>query len=231
MHGIVFDLFHTLVDPEDFRPRDAWRLRTVAETLDANARDLVMFWKDTYLERTTTPVSGSDQVLRYATDAGIEVSATQMAVIRKAMGDYQDDAIEQPRPAILEPVADLATTHRLAVLSNCYEEEVRAWPGSPLEPHFVGAVFSYAIGHRKPDRPAYLAATALLGFEPADCAFVGNGGSNELQGARAAGFALVVHQNQFNVSNGLVTGDEQRRRAEQADEQITDLEQLAPLLG
>lgn len=231
VRGIVFDLFHTLVDPEDFRPRESWRLRHVADAIDADGRDLIMFWKDTYLERTTRPVSGTELVLRYAADNGIEVTAEKRDEITAHLGDYQDIALQQPRPDVLDSVADLATRYPLAVLSNCYVEEVAAWQESPLAPHFTGAAFSYAIGARKPDADAYLAATAIIGPDPEHSAFIGNGGSNELQGAKDAGFALVIHQNQFNQSNGLVSEDEQERRTAQADAQITSLSELAALLG
>ena len=229
MNGIVFDLFHTLVDPEDFRPRDAWRLRLVAEAIDADGRDLVMFRKDTYIERTTSPVSGTDLILRYAAANEITVSGAQLAAITGHLGDYQDLALEQPRADVMEAVASLAARFPLAVLSNCYLEEVAAWSRSPLAPHFTGAAFSFAIGSRKPYRPAYLAATALLDLEPSDCVFVGNGGSDELRGAKEASFALVVHQNQFDRDNGLVSERQQERRAAQADAQITSLAALGAL--
>lgn len=232
MNGIVFDLFHTLVDPEDFRPREAWRLRLVAEAMgDVNGRELIMFWKDTYEERMTSPVSGTDLVVRYAAENGIELSPEQRSEVTTHLGDYQDLALEQPRPDVTAAVTDLAVRYPLALLSNCYVEEVAAWPRSPLAPHFAGAAFSYAIGARKPARAAYDAATALLELDLAHCTFVGNGGSNELRGAREAGFALVVHQNQFNQSDGLVSVEEQQRRAAQADAQITSLADLEPLLG
>lgn len=231
MDGIVFDLFHTLVDPEDFRPGNVWRLRTVAETIGGNGRDLVMFWKDTYRERTTTPVAGTDLILRYAEQRGIALDRAQISEIGRAMGDYQDAAIAQPRPDVVAAVAALAERFDLAVLSNCYVEEVRAWPGSPLEEYFAIAAFSYAIGARKPAPEAYRAATGGLGLSPGTCAFVGNGASNELAGARDAGFGLVVHQNQFDAANGLVAEEEQERRAAQADHQISDLAELGALLG
>ena len=230
MNGIVFDLFHTLVDPEDFRPRNAWRLRLVAEAIDANGRDLIMFWKDTYIERTTSPVSGTDLILRYAAANEITVSETQQAEITAHLGDYQDVALEQPRADVTDAVGSLANRFPLAVLSNCYLEEVAAWSRSPLAPHFTGAAFSFAIGSRKPDRRAYLAATALLDLEPSECVFVGNGGSGELRGAKEASFALVVHQNQFDRDNGLVSDRQQERRASQADAQITSLAGLEALI-
>ena len=228
MRGIVFDLFHTLVDPEDFRPRDSWRLRHIAETLqDPNPRELIMFWKDTYEERTTSPVSGTDIILRYADEMGLEVSNDEQAAITTHLGDYQDVAILQPRDEVLTAVADLAGRYSLALLSNCYAEEVGAWPDSPLAPLFDGAAFSHQIGSRKPDEAAYRAATGLLGLDANECAFVGNGGSDELRGARLAGFGRGVHQNQFNARNGLVSEEEQERRAGQADAQINALDELA----
>jgi putative hydrolase of the HAD superfamily len=231
MRGIVFDLFHTLVDPEDFRPRDSWRLRHVAEILhDPNPRELIMFWKDTYDERTTSPVSGTELILRYAEENGIEVQDDQQAAITTHLGDYQDVAILRPEDEVLAAVKDLAERHALVLLSNCYAEEVVAWPNSPLARLFDGAAFSYDIGSRKPDEAAYRAATGLLDLDTGECAFVGNGGSNELRGAREAGFGLVVHQNQFNAHNGLVSEEEQDRRARQADAQITSLGELAELL-
>jgi putative hydrolase of the HAD superfamily len=229
--GIVFDLFHTLVDPEDFRPRDSWRLGYVADVIGANGRDLIMFWKDTYDERTTSPISGTELIRRYAADNELDVSPEQQARIAAHLGDYQDLALEQPRTEVVDAVADLAQGHPLAVLSNCYIEEVTAWPRSPLAPYFAGASFSYDIGARKPDPTAYLAATSLLGLDAEDCAFVGNGSSNELAGAKDAGFALVVHQNQFNQTDGLVPEEQQARRASQADAQITSLGELDGLLG
>lgn len=231
MRGIVFDLFHTLVDPEDFRPRDSWRLGHVAEVIGANGRDLIMFWKDTYDERTTSPISGTELIGRYAEDNGIDVSPQQQARITAHLGDYQDLALEQPRTEVLDAVADLAKAHPLAVLSNCYIEEVAAWPRSPLAPYFTGAAFSYDIGARKPDPAAYLSAVSLLGRDTGECAFVGNGGSNELAGAEDTGFGLVVHQNQFNQTDGLVSEEQQAHRASQADAQITSLAELDGLLG
>ena len=108
VRGIVFDLFHTLVDPEDFRPRESWRLGHVAEVIGANGRDLIMFWKDTYDERTTSPISGTKLIGRYAADNGLDVSPEQQDRIAAHLGDYQDLALEQPRTEVLEAVADLA---------------------------------------------------------------------------------------------------------------------------
>ena len=44
---------------------------------------------------------------------------------------------------------------------------------------------------KKPDRTVYEEAARRLGVEIKDCIFVGDGGSNELQGARNAGMNAI----------------------------------------
>jgi phosphoglycolate phosphatase-like HAD superfamily hydrolase len=52
-------------------------------------------------------------------------------------------------------------------------------------------VFSYEVGVIKPDQEIYTYACERLGVAPGDAWFVGDGGSDELRGARAAGLRPV----------------------------------------
>jgi putative hydrolase of the HAD superfamily len=47
------------------------------------------------------------------------------------------------------------------------------------------------VGRCKPDPALYLAACRRLGLDPADCLYVGDGGSQELTGAQRAGLTAV----------------------------------------
>jgi HAD superfamily hydrolase (TIGR01509 family) len=80
-----------------------------------------------------------------------------------------------------------AQGHRLAVVSNCFAEDVRAWPTWVLAPKFCCAVFSYEVRVAKPDPEIYLAATRRLGVDPESAVFIGDGGNDELSGAERAG--------------------------------------------
>ena len=93
---------------------------------------------------------------------------------------------------------------RLAVVSNCMAEDVVGWPGSPLSPHFECTMFSFRTGAVKPDPRIYLEAIDSLGVSADDALFVGDGGDDELDGARDAGLAAA--QAAWFVSNPASAG-------------------------
>jgi putative hydrolase of the HAD superfamily len=76
---------------------------------------------------------------------------------------------------------------RLAVVSNCMEEDVAAWQESALAPHFSAVLFSHMIRIAKPDPAIYLEAIRRLGTRPAETLFVGDAAVDEIVGARNAG--------------------------------------------
>jgi putative hydrolase of the HAD superfamily len=53
-------------------------------------------------------------------------------------------------------------------------------------------VLSCEVGLKKPDPAIYLLACERLGVQPAECAFVGDGGSHELDAAHSLGM-LTLH--------------------------------------
>jgi FMN phosphatase YigB (HAD superfamily) len=69
-----------------------------------------------------------------------------------------------------------------------------------------------------------------LGISAEASVYVGNGSSDELVGARTAGFGTIVHCNVFDRSNGLVSPVEQRRRADQADTSVETIAELRDML-
>ncbi len=75
----------------------------------------------------------------------------------------------------------------LAVISNCFAEDVRSWSTWPLACEFQCSVFSCVAGLTKPDPEIYLKATRELGVEPDAAVFIGDGGDGELVGAGMAG--------------------------------------------
>ena len=76
---------------------------------------------------------------------------------------------------------------KIGLISNCAPEEVEAWDTSPLVTIFDDVVFSYQVKQSKPDAEIYLTACENLKVSPQDSIFIGDGGSNELQGAKDVG--------------------------------------------
>ena len=66
-------------------------------------------------------------------------------------------------------------------------------PSSPLAPHFGFAAFSCHVGHAKPAPEIFLACLSKLEVAPAECVFVGDGGSDELAAAGRLGITAVQY--------------------------------------
>lgn len=228
--AIVFDLFHTLVDTEHLRPVGFDAVREVAMIIDADPIGFAEFWDATYVERETSLVDLVDLTVRFCGDAGLPVTVTQRNQIDVVFGVGKDEALRQPRPEIVALVGSLTTRCPLGVLSNCDAREVRAWSSSPLARHVAVFAQSCEIGFMKPDARSYEWVIGRLGVDPPEAIFVGNGSSDELDGARSAGFGMIVHCNVFDAVNGLVPIDEQHRRAAQADVSVTTFDQLREVL-
>lgn len=230
MTAIVFDLFHTLVDPELFRPTGFDEIATIAIALDVDERAVRRSWTDGYEERETTCLDPADQLTESLRASGLTLPAGARREIDRILGVTRDPALLSPDPEVTDLLGELSGRHRVAVLSNCHEREIRCWPDSPLAPLVDGFVASSRIGVMKPSVEAYLHTCRELDIAPAASVFVGNGSSGELSGARDAGFGRVVHANHYDRSNGLVTEEAQRARASQADGSAQTISELRSIL-
>ena len=224
--AFVFDLFHTLVDPEHFRSPGFRRVAAVAEVCGVDLDRFGAFWSATYVERETTPIDLVVLVERFCETEREPLTAAKRASVDEILGKCQDEALRAPEPEIVELVAKLARRRPIGVLSNCHEREVRCWAESPLARHVTVFGRSCDIGAMKPDLRPYRWMATQLRIEPRKSVYVGNGSSDELAGARQAGFGHIVHSNVFDRSNGLVEPQEQLRRARQADTTVDTVDDL-----
>lgn len=141
-------------------------------------------------------------------------------------GVGKDDSLRSPPPDVLELVRLIKERVPVGVLSNCHERETRCWPDSPLAPLISVLVRSCDIGAMKPAAETYRNVLRRLDLPAADCIYVGNGGGDELAGARRAGFPTLIHMNAFDRRNGHIEPDEQARRRAQADLAVESVEDL-----
>lgn len=80
---------------------------------------------------------------------------------------------------------------KLAVISNCYLEEaqvIREWPGSEC---FDALILSCEEGVSKPDPEIFKRCMERLMVQPRECLFIGDGGSRELEAAKALGMEAM----------------------------------------
>lgn len=227
IRGVVFDLFHTLVDPEDFRPPGFVRAAFAAEGLGVDPQHFTSYWRGTSSERLLTRITLKGILSNYVESEGLQVTSAKLDEIDREICAFQHRAIAEPREEVLEVLVQLRGLGlRLGLLSNTEEGEVRTWATSPLAAQFDSACMSFEIGFAKPEPEAFREVARCLGIPTQDCAFVGDGGSDELQGAKEAGFGLVVFMSGFVRSNGLRSESELSELAAHADVTIDSLQEL-----
>ncbi len=229
--AVVFDLFHTLINPEAHTPPGYSYRRNLIELLGANPQDFMRFWDAGYRERETTPIDLVDMVERYQVGVGgPALTDHQRRQADHWFGIGKDESLRNPDPTVVDLVRRVGERRPVGVLSNCHGRETRAWPASPLAAPVSVFVRSCDIGAMKPEIETYRAILAELGADAASSIYVGNGGGDELAGASRAGFGTVIHMNGFDAVNGVIEPAEQVRRRAQADLGAASSAELAEAL-
>jgi len=220
---ILLDLFHTLVDV-GAAPGASGRYTADILGLSREAWNRACFGDSHDICRPTDQLTVI-RALAHSLDPTIPE-----ALIREAAEERQrrfDHALLSVPPQVLASLQELrAMGLRLGLLSNASTDEVRAWRDSPLAPCFEQAFFSWECGCAKPQAAFYHHALSRMEVASDACLFVGDGGSNEHQGARELGIDNVL------LTRHIGHFDEARlapRRAAVKWE-IASLQQLRPLL-
>lgn len=230
---LCIDLFHTLVDPEEFRPPTFHRARDAARVLGLRPEAFERFWADQTNERNLArSPSVRERLLAYCEGQGVAPSEHALNVADEIVGRYQDQAILEPHPEVIRTLEALAKHgYRFGLLSNADEREIRAWPRSPLARLFSATTFSCAIGIMKPAPEAYLHLLRQLGnVEPRHALYLGDGANHELEGAREVGFSHVIWQKGFVSRNGLRTPVELEQFRQAATDVVDGFEDLGRVL-
>jgi putative hydrolase of the HAD superfamily len=187
--GVLFDLFHTLTDIESNWSHLPW----TADVLGIERGE----WNTALTQRSRWRLCGE------VTDAR-QIVAT---LARELRPDISDETIDRAVAVRIErfretfqriPSENVGLIHELrsrgvrtALVSNADAMEVEGYALSSLAGQFDAEVFSCRVGMIKPEPEIYLHALDQIGLSASDCVFVGDGGSNELEGARAIGLRTV----------------------------------------
>jgi putative hydrolase of the HAD superfamily len=188
--AVLFDLFHTLVQ---VRPEGPERL-TTAEILGIDRAEWNrLLWEDTH-ERLVGIDRDPHSIIRkiaHRIDSSISEEKIDCAV-RSRLERFARALREVPPPSLRALERLQAAGKKIGLVSNADVTEIVAWPTSPLAPFFDAAIFSCDVGAKKPEAAIYNICLERLGVQASDAVFVGDGGSNELEGARAVGLTPVM---------------------------------------
>ena len=192
LEAIIFDLYETLItcfDPQ-WKPQPS-----TAERLGIDQRAFDAAWQGSQRRRFTGDFPDFPSVLRYV---GEELAEKLDEAVVQQLQDELLAAQERPLLDVEDEITDMLREVRsggikVGLISNCEPEEVAAWDRSPLSSLIEKPVFSWRVGHMKPDREIYNLGCRELDVDPGraafvgDCGGVGGAGGDELSGAAEAG--------------------------------------------
>jgi putative hydrolase of the HAD superfamily len=189
--AVVFDFYGTLTpgrqpaDQAAARREQALALGVDPETFDAELTATL----DARFRGTGGDIAGT---LRWVANR-LGATPSDDAVQRAAQSRLASERrFGTPRPDAADVLRTLRERgRRIGVVSDCSAELPAYFPSLPIAPFVDTAVFSFLTGHRKPAPQNFLACCAALDVEPQACVYVGDGGSDELAGARAVGMRAV----------------------------------------
>jgi putative hydrolase of the HAD superfamily len=188
VRAILFDFFNTLTQAVSRGPGHA----AIAQQLGCDPVAWVAALDRSFMDRARggygTAVEG---LRRIAAEAGGRPSLAQvMAAIEARVDVVRADAALRP-DAIPTLLTLRSLGMRTALISDCWFELPMFLPRTPLARLLDAQVYSVAVGATKPDPAMYLTACQAIGVEPAECVYVGDGGSHELTGAQLTGMTAV----------------------------------------
>jgi putative hydrolase of the HAD superfamily len=181
LHAVIFDLWETLID------WDAGAAARMNERIDALTG--VGFRERWYAapNRYTAPVRTVLAEVGVEQEAMEGVCAARLEFVRHCL---------VPRAGAIETLTRLRNDGcRTGLITVCSEDVETVWPESAFAGLFDAEVFSSRLGISKPDPRIYLHCCELLGVEPEEAVFVGDGANDELAGALRVGMrAILIHR-------------------------------------
>ncbi len=185
VQAILFDLFETLIT-ESLDPPGG--VSSLAPEFGCAREAFRAHWKTRRPEVTAGRLSFRQALSDVAIALGSHVDE---ALLRRVCEDRvraKARPFAQIHPHVLTTIDHLRGRGlRLGVISNCFAEDVAAWPQSSLASRFDCTLFSFEVGLAKPDPAIYLEASRRLGASASDTWFIGDGQDDELPGAERAG--------------------------------------------
>jgi len=230
---VVFDLFHTLVDPDELAPRDFQMTKKLSELFNLDSGAFKKYWNETTPIRNTNRSKKSINLIEdyVVKNTGRPPTKGDLLVADTILGRYHDRSLQDPKSEVVSALHNLKFKGvRLGVLSNSDERQVAMWFRSPLSGLFDAACFSFEIGYEKPAKEAYSIVLGRLGVPGDSSIYVGAGESDDHRGAKNAGFGLCVFMEGFVSRDGTQTADQIRNSQALADKTIQRISEMEELV-
>lgn len=189
IRAIFFDLFFTLITPNYDETNNEYSLLDLTrEEWEEYAEEASL-----YAERALGHVENEMEIIeKIVAEIPFEISEEQKEELLCLREERMKKALTEVPDSILNTLASIKRMGiKIGLISNADFIDKKYWNESVLRPFFDDAIFSCDVGILKPDSSIYTLAMERLGVSPNESFFVGDGGSNELEGAKRVGMKTV----------------------------------------
>ncbi|MDD2890611.1 MAG: HAD family hydrolase [bacterium] len=186
--AVLFDLFHTLTSLES-----KWGQYT-SDFLGIDRE----VWTRELTEKSRYRLSGEEKDpftlvkrLAHSIDPNIPLDLIQKATNNR-LKRFENALINIPDNTkyTLKKLKEMNKI--IGLISNADVSEMAGWSKSSIVPYFDKVIFSCDIGFVKPEKEIYEYAFKELNIKPEESVFIGDGGSNELYGAKQVGLSTIM---------------------------------------
>ncbi len=193
---MIFDLYGTLIDGP--YKQESARVE-MANELGVEPSEFQEAWRQFRLQRDTGQLTTVEAEIEAALGwLGVEAEPSGIEAAKAIRYRSIRESLE-PRPGAIKLLDALRTKgYALGLLSNCSPEVPELWNETPFSTLFDAAVFSASEALVKPDKVIFARAVERLGVMPERCMYIGDGDSDELDGAADSGMTpwllLLPHE-------------------------------------
>jgi len=222
IEAIFFDLFFTLIIPKYHLQHNE------NDVLGLSVEEWELYAENdkVYKRRAMGNVNSAEEIINEIVESmPLSVSEVQKEKLIALRKERMKNALINVDFEIVETIQKLHDNGiKICLISNADIIDAMYWAESPLYKLFDDAIFSYEVKCLKPNSDIYDIAIQRMHVNPEKCVFVGDGGSNELLGARRAGMKTV-----FTEYLDIKEPNERKKIMEVSDYHIMYFTELAGL--
>lgn len=187
--AVYFDLFFTLIIPSYEKINNEYDILHLSMTEWENYAENDMLYQERALGQVKSEMEIIDRIVSVIP---FQVNDIQKKQILSAREKRMKNALHNVPEDMIDVLKILKTRKiKIGLISNADIIDCKYWGESKLASFFDDVIFSCNVGFLKPDRQIYELAMQNLKVLPDESLFVGDGGSNELFGAKSAGMKTI----------------------------------------
>jgi putative hydrolase of the HAD superfamily len=222
--GLLVDLFGTIIPRPDMKRHEKF-MDSISDILDEDPVNTRKVWRKLYKRRIT----GVDDTSRrfvdhFLLELGSDYSEEKVKRIDTLWNELTGELMiffDDVSP-VLQVMRDSGL--RIGLLTNCGANVPDIFEKSEIASRFDAMIYSSTEKMTKPDVRFFERGSEMLGLEPGQCAFIGDGDNDELFGSRDAGLFTI------KIDRGEDSGDYVIKPVPPWDPTISDFNELSRVL-